>query len=684
MVKDNYKPPTVHVPDEAAEVAGLAVAWGSCNTFAVFASSHDKTHPIDIRKKCPNFTSQVTIMRQDTLLFDPLLRKLINESCSIFVTSPQLSKQTMIDSSQFSNLLKLSRKYRSVLRECIENIQEDTSRNISDEENQRFSNCIALLYNLEFIWHLTEVLYIDAIPDDVALPHISNWIRFHFPESERNARNILQTIKSGGSTIDQTVEFLNEGVENIFADYWDTVIGLVIQGNVDLSRILLQLHSQADTEAFTTLDKILRTMPVYKVYGELSLSEFIMQWKLWQGNAGKKLSSGLYEKYPQLTFILQLISGNISQCLEKLKLHCGKWYQAMAAVLLYKEPAVKFHELSYHAHQFIKHYGGNSSLNLCDATVLALFENDLNSAVKKFQMASDGGWLATHLTHLLTLCGKIESDDSQSSEDLERGDHLQLHVKFILEYGTLLMCHKSLWQVGLCYLDQCSHEGRARQHVLLSRISPRTDAKTMKIIQAASSRGLNDVATGLCRVQGMKCMRRNQLGKALEWAFRSQDSAFASHLADQFLQSYVKKGSFDSNDFLDNLGSCMLICDRLTFLGKYCEFRRLYSADKLKEAATCLNDLITSKIAPKYFWLTLLTDALPLLQNESEEPLFDTQQTANLTFCLNELSSLSEWDLSNVTPPRAAIERQISIIRLALAKNMAKALCTQMIANPGF
>lgn len=51
----------------------------------------------------------------------------------------------------------------------------------------------------------------------------------------------------------------------------------------------------------------------------------------------------------------------------------------MAAVLLYKEPAVKFHELSYHAHQFIKHYGGTSSLNLCDATVLALFENDLNS-----------------------------------------------------------------------------------------------------------------------------------------------------------------------------------------------------------------------------------------------------------------------------------------------------------------
>lgn len=75
-------------------------------------------------------------------------------------------------------------------------------------------------------------------------------------------------------------------------------------------------------------------------------------------------------------------------------------------------------------------------------------------------------------------------------------------------------------------------------------------------------------ATSLCRAEGMKCLRRNQLGRALEWAFRSQDSAFASHLADQFLQQYVKQGAFDSDDFLDNLGSCMLICDRLTFLGE--------------------------------------------------------------------------------------------------------------------
>ena len=63
----------------------------------------------------------------------------------------------------------------------------------------------------------------------------------------------------------------------------------------------------------------------------------------------------------------------------------------------------------------------------------------------------------------------------------------------MLEYGTLLMCHQSLWQVGLCYLDQCPEEGVARQQVLLGHIAPSSDMKAMKLIEAALCRGLVDV-----------------------------------------------------------------------------------------------------------------------------------------------------------------------------------------------
>lgn len=44
------------------------------------------------------------------------------------------------------------------------------------------------------------------------------------------------------------------------------------------------------------------------------------------------------------------------------------------------------------------------------------------------------------------------------------------------------------------------------------------------------------------------------------------------------------------------------------------------------------------------FWLALLIDALPLL--ESEEPVFNSSQTQELMYCLQELTS--SWKTSNI------------------------------------
>lgn len=68
----------------------------------------------------------------------------------------------------------------------------------------------------------------------------------------------------------------------------------------------------------------------------------------------------------------------------------------------------------------------------------------------------------------------------------------------------------------------------------------------------------------------MKSLRRNRLGNALAWAIRSQDAAFTSYLAEEFLVRYSKSGQLQHEDLLDNLGSCMLLSDRLVFLGKFC------------------------------------------------------------------------------------------------------------------
>ena len=50
--------------------------------------------------------------------------------------------------------------------------------------------------------------------------------------------------------------------------------------------------------------------------------------------------------------------------------------------------------------------------------------------------------------------------------------------------------------------------------------------------------------------------------------------------------------------------------------GKYREFHKLYGENRFSDAATLLLSLMTAQIAPRSFWMTLLTDALPLLEQK--------------------------------------------------------------------
>merc|ERR1711893_162331 len=104
----------------------------------------------------------------------------------------------------------------------------------------------------------------------------------------------------------------------------------------------------------------------------------------------------------------------------------------------------------------------------------------------------------------------------------------------------------------------------------------------------------------------------------MAWGLKSQDAQFTTFLADQLLKSYCEEGTFDSADLLDNLGSCMVVSERLTFLAKYREFHRLQSQYEFKAAACLLHSLLWSRLAPKYFWVTLLIDTMPFLADGFE------------------------------------------------------------------
>lgn len=66
----------------------------------------------------------------------------------------------------------------------------------------------------------------------------------------------------------------------------------------------------------------------------------------------------------------------------------------------------------------------------------------------------------------------------------------KLRESFVLDYGTLLMGHHSLWQAGLSYLDCCPTHGLFAAELLLQRLPIGSENRTHKIIKEAHKRNL--------------------------------------------------------------------------------------------------------------------------------------------------------------------------------------------------
>lgn len=199
--------------------------------------------------------SSIFHIRRDVILFHPILRKLVNESNGTF-----LALQAFVASKPSDlkpEILKISRQYRSIIRACLENLQDDiTKNNITSSEKEELHNYITIFYSIECIWHLCEILFIDVIPGNIVLPYLLDWVRFHFPKHERNAATLL----SGDTNSLELQE-----------DFWPTVFGNLLQGRIKVVRTLLKQHSAADSPIFELVQHVLKTMPTYSVSKQCKL-----------------------------------------------------------------------------------------------------------------------------------------------------------------------------------------------------------------------------------------------------------------------------------------------------------------------------------------------------------------------------------------------------------------------------
>ncbi|XP_004693547.2 PREDICTED: nuclear pore complex protein Nup85 [Condylura cristata] len=635
------------IPGVNSKKKQMCFDWGP-GEMLVCETSFNKPEKSESVLGCPF----IYIIRKDVDVYSQILRKLFNESHGIFVGLQRIEEE-LTGKSRKAQLVRVSKNYRSVIRACMEEMHQVAIAAKDPASGHQFSSQVSILSAMELIWNLCEILFIEVAPAGPLLLHLLDWVRLHVCEVDSLLADVL-------------------GSENPskHESFWNLVTVLVLQGRLDEARQMLSKEADASPTSAgmcRVLGDLMRTMPVLSPGNTQTLTELELKWQHWHEECERHLQDGTFASNPHLESLCKIMLGDEAALLAQKEL-LSNWYHFLVTRLLYSHPTVKPIDLHFYAQSSLDLFlGGESSPEPLDNILMAAFEFDIHQVIKECSIALSNWWFVAHLTDLLDHCKLLQS------HNLYFGSNMREFL--LLEYASGLFAHHSLWQLGVDYFDYCPELGRVSLELHIERIPLSTEQKALKVLRICEQRQMTEQVRSICKILAMKAVRNNRLGSALSWSIRAKDAAFATLVSDRFLRDYCERGCFSDLDLIDNLGPAMMLSDRLTFLGKYREFHRLYGEKRFVDAAALLLSLMTSQIAPRSFWMTLLTDALPLL--EQKQVIFSAEQTYELMRCLEDLASgrpvcgdpeaqrLQEDDIETT---------KVEMLRLALARNLARAI----------
>ncbi|XP_020021124.1 nuclear pore complex protein Nup85 isoform X2 [Castor canadensis] len=641
------EPTVTLIPGVNSNKKQMCFDWGP-GEMLVCETSFNKKEKSEKVPGCPF----IYIVRKDVDVYSQILRKLFNESHGIFVGLQRIEEE-LTGKSRKAQLVRVSKNYRSVIRACMEEMHQVAIAAKDPASGCQFSSQVSILSAMELIWNLCEILFIEVAPAGPLLLHLLDWVRLHVCEVDTLSADVLGSENP-----------------NKHESFWNLVTILVLQGRLDEARQMLSKEADANPASAgmcRILGELMRTMPILSPGNTQTLTELELKWQHWCEECERHLQDGTFAASPRLESLCKIMLGDEVALLEQKEL-LSNWYHFLVTRLLYSHPTVKPIDLHFYAQSSLDMFlGGESNPEPLDNILLAAFEFDIHQVIKECSIALSNWWFVAHLTDLLDHCRLLQS------HNLYFGSNMREFL--LLEYASGLFAHHSLWQLGVDYFDYCPELGRVSLELHIERIPLNTEQKALKVLRICEQRQMTEQVRSICKILAMKAVRNNRLGSALSWSIRAKDAAFATLVSDRFLKDYCERGCFSDLDLIDNLGPAMMLSDRLTFLGKYREFHRLYGEKRFSDAASLLLSLMTSQIAPHSFWMTLLTDALPLL--EQKQVIFSADQTYELMRCLENLTSrkpdCGEPDTQRLQEDDIETTK-VDMLRLALARNLARAI----------
>ncbi|KAF7233614.1 hypothetical protein EG68_10075 [Paragonimus skrjabini miyazakii] len=481
-----------------------------------------------------------------------------------------------------SRCFTFSMQYRAALAVCSQEILQFLKL-YEDVDEAKIIHLTAqydLIQRLELIWHLAELVFIQAFPSGHLAYNLCSWFHVQSQEAADDARILIEK-----ASRPQAPQFDSRLRVEEDERFWPTVISLVLQARPHEAASVLALHSHANSRGLRSLRQLLIAMPVAshtrsKGSWNKCGAAFSQAWNYWQSECSRRFSSGEFEHAggdPEsaqgMKLILSILAGIPSVWEDPVIVQATggsqTWYFRFVSFLFYTDQLVTVDGLSGQLDRWLSYNAIREPESGLDKVVDILVTNIFRLDFQSFFYAAseklvDNWWFVTHFTNLLhraypdvlfcpantSFPSKMEENDYPLSVTRQSSSHcvLVLPDYFLVAYVDALASDTSLLSIALGYLDYCE-TGRERQStLLLTHANPVSTRATNWFVGQAHSRGLHSTSEQLCRVAARRLLplvfhaSYDQSVSsilpscaALGWALSARDYCVVNRLAEQTL-----------------------------------------------------------------------------------------------------------------------------------------------------
>eukprot|EP00494_Astrolonche_serrata_P006157 UN06174 len=293
-------------------------------------------------------------------------------------------------------------------------------------------------------------------------------------------------------------------------DFWMHLKKLIIRGEFEQARTLLEANGDRDPDVMAELNDLLCRPPILSQTSEESTPKQIEAIKHWKQKINKLL---LTQKEKQDVFVcsvLQTLNGDKKALVEA----SSNWIELFGARLLLEIPFCQREELSQLADECLRMKGNLESIPVgsFDFALMNVFKQNGTPVVEYCENVLKKPWVTFHITYLITL----SFSSWTMGEREESHTRVQRHLGvFLNELKTMNLYQPILWYIIM------ADDKKDQLSVYFKDYNPETELEALQILQTLENVGVQDSETyrQICFKQSQKhiknpCQHINWLLKA--------------------------------------------------------------------------------------------------------------------------------------------------------------------------